>query len=89
MAALFLDEREPEQLEITFGGETFLIPLAFDIPYEQMRNLDESMDSAIEFFRQYIPQDVVERLTPRHYKAIFEAWSEASKANGGMPVGES
>lgn len=91
MAEFTLKKREADWLKLNIGDESFNIPLATSMTYEEAASM-ETMDGAISFFRNYIREDVANALSLMDYKDIIDAWREAGEkvmSSGGITPGES
>lgn len=77
-----------EVLKVNIGEKTFSLPLGADIPYKQLRNL-KTESGVYEFLNEYFPEEIMDILTTKDIRQIFEAWSEATKKQTGATPGES
>lgn len=84
-----------EVLKVTIEDKTYSIPLATSLPYKQVKKLiklakneneEEQLDSFIEFFKQYIDEEVIDNLPMTSLTALAKAWTGAS---GEEEMGES
>lgn len=84
-----------EVLKVTIEDKTYSIPLATSLPYKQVKKLiklakneneEEQLDSFIEFFKQYIDEEVIDNLPMTALTALAKAWTGAS---GEEEMGES
>ena len=87
-----------EVIKVTIGEQTYTLPLANALPYSKVKKLikisksedtEEQIDIFIAFFKEYIPEEVVETLTMKNLTAIAEVWGDTSEENGGSTLGES
>ena len=63
MAEVIIKKREEtEVLKATIGEQTYSIPLASSIPYVKLKAM-RTDDAVIEFFKNYIPEEVFDTLT--------------------------
>ena len=89
MAEVIIKKREEtDVLRATIGDRTFSIPLASSLPYVQLKEMRNS-DKVIEFFSNYIPEDVFNTLTTAELMQIVGAWNDATLETQGATVGES
>ena len=91
MAEYTLKNREEDTLKLNIGDDSFQIPLATSMTFEEARSMD-SMDGAIAFFRKYIRADVADALSLMNFRDIITAWKDASELaaqDGGKTPGES
>ena len=87
-----------EVLKVTIGEKTYTIPLASALPYKKVKHLlkisnakdtDEQIGVFLEFFKQYIPEDVLDELPMASLTALAKAWGDTSDASGDSSLGES
>ena len=80
--AVAIETCEPRLFEFTIGGGETVhsIPLAAYLPYGFMRRLLEEKDGERFEFCPELNDD--ESLSLGTVQAIFDAWNEASKADG-------
>jgi len=95
---LNLNTLPEEVLKVTIGSETYTLPLANALPYNKVKDLikitkskeaEEQIEVFINFFKQYIPEDVVDNLPMKSLNALALAWGDTSEAAGGSNMGES
>ena len=87
-----------EVLEVTIGEQTYTLPLANALPYSKVKKLikisksddtEEQIDTFIAFFKEYIPEEVIDNLPMTKLTALAKAWGDTSEDNGGSTLGES
>lgn len=87
-----------EVLVVNIGDKKYNIPLATSLSYKKAKTLiklakkgeDEAMDAFIEFFAQYIPQDVLDELPMSALEKLAKAWSgKSNEDEDGESLGES
>ena len=87
-----------EVLKVTIGEETYTLPLANALPYSKVKKLikisktgdtEEQIDTFIAFFKEYIPENVVDNLPMSSLTALAKAWGDTSEDEGGSTLGES
>lgn len=87
-----------EVLVVTIGDKKYNVPLATSLPYKKAKALiklakkgeDEAMDAFIDFFAQYIPQDVLDELPMSALSQLAKAWSgKSNEDEDGESLGES
>lgn len=87
-----------EVLKVTIGNEVYTLPLANALPYSKVRKLikitksndtEEQIDTFIAFFKEYIPESIVDELPMASLTALAKAWGDTSEDNGGSTLGES
>lgn len=85
-------------LVVTIGDKTYKLPLATSLPYKKVKALIklskkedefEQLDAFIDFFKEYIPEDVIEDLPVSALNQLASAWSGASEKESGQELGES
>jgi len=95
---LNLNSLPVEVLKVTIGEQTYTLPLANALPYTKVKKLlkalkgddtEEQIDNFIAFFKEYIPEEVIESLPMASLTALAEAWGDTSEENGGNTLGES
>jgi len=89
MAEVIIKKKEQiEVLKATIGDETYSIPLASCVPYVILKNM-RTDEKVIEFFKEYIPEDVVDGLLTDEIMQLVKAWKNATQEATGASVGES
>lgn len=81
-------KREIQVLKVNIGDQSFSIPLAGTLTPRKIASLDTE-ERTINWFRQYIPDEVAETLTINDWNDLIAAWAQASNENSGMTPGES
>ena len=88
-------EQPREVLKVNAYGKTFSIPLAGSIPLavllpiKKAKDNNEKLDFFVDFLKDYIPEDVYNKLTASEFNQILIAWGETSKLETGVTPGES
>lgn len=89
MAEVIIKKKEQiEVLKATIGDETYSIPLASSVPYLVLKNM-RTEEKVIEFFKEYIPEDVFNGLLAGEIMQLVKAWNDATQEATGASVGES
>ena len=89
MAEVTIKKKEQiEVLKATIGDKTYSIPLAPSVPYLVLKNM-RTDEKVIEFFKEYIPEDVFNGLLTDEIMQLVKAWNDATKEATGASVGES
>lgn len=88
MAEVILKKKQIEVLKATIGDETYSIPLASSIPYMTLKKM-RTDEKVIEFFKEYIPEDVFNGLLTDEIMQLVKAWNDATQEAAGASVGES
>ena len=95
---LNLNNIPEEVLKVTIGDTVYTLPLSNALPYGKVKKLlsiakvgdtEEQINIFIEFFKEYIPEDVVDSLSMGALTALAKAWGETSETEGGSNLGES
>ena len=81
-------KKETEVLKATIGDKTYSIPLASSLPYVKLKAMREK-DKVIEFFKEYIPEEVFNDLLTDELMQLVKAWNDATLEATGASVGES
>lgn len=79
--------KEINTLKVNIGGKTYNVPLAGSLTITEMRKFQQEEDG-FTFFEKYIPKKVIESLTMDDFRALSEAWKEASAGDNKPTVGE-
>ena len=95
---LNLNNLPNEVLKVTIGEKTYTLPLANALPYSKVKKLikisktgdtEEQIDMFIAFFKEYIPEEVINNLPMASLTALAKAWGDTSEEDGGSDLGES
>ena len=81
-------KKETEVLKATIGDKTYSIPLASSLPYVKLKAMREN-DKIIEFFKEYISEEVFNDLLTDELMQLVKAWNDATQEATGASVGES
>lgn len=81
-------KREIPVLKVNIGDKAYAIPLAGALTPKKILALNTE-EKTINWFRQYIPDEVADTLTINDWNELITAWGEASNENSGMTPGES
>ena len=81
-------KKETEVLKATIGDKTYSIPLASSLPYVKLKAMRDN-DKVIEFFKEYIPEEVFNSLLTDELMQVVKAWKDATLEATGASVGES
>ena len=89
MAEVIIKRKEQiDVLKATIGDKTYSIPLASSLPYVKLKTM-RTDDKVIEFFKEYIPEEVFNSLVTDEVMQLVKAWNDATEAEQGASVGES
>lgn len=75
-----------EVIKVKIEGKEYSIPLATSLKVKEVKALikltkkdqDEQLDGFIEFFKKYIPEQVIEDLPMSALNQLINAWSAAN-----------
>ena len=75
-----------EVIKVKIEGKEYSIPLASSLKVKEVKTLikltkkdqDEQLDGFVEFFKNYIPEDVLENLPMTALNQLIDAWSSAN-----------
>ena len=90
--------QKTEVLVVNIEDKAYKIPLATSLPYKKVKALIklakkedqfDQLDAFIEFFKEYIPEEVIENLPVSALNQLASAWSGASEKESGQELGES
>lgn len=81
-------KKQTEVLKATIGDKTYSIPLASSIPYVQLKAM-KTDEQVIQFFKEYIPDEVFDELLTDELVQIVKAWRDATVESQGASAGES
>lgn len=95
---LNLNNLPSEVLKVTIGDTVYTLPLANALPYSKVKKLlkitkssdtEEQIDLFIAFFKEYIPEEVINDLPMASLTALANAWGDTSAIESGSNLGES
>ena len=89
-----------EVLKVTIGETVYTLPLANALPYFKVKKLikisksddtEEQIDTFIAFFKEYIPEDVLNKLPMKALYSLATTWGEEEEEedNSNNSLGES
>jgi hypothetical protein len=83
------------------SDEPVLVPLLTELPRARYRELvrafaavadganDTAADDLVDgFFKEYLPEGVVDAMNQREFLAMVKAWTDASQEDAGATLGE-
>lgn len=78
-------------------GKTFQIPLARKCKIKKLRKLmkvnklpeDEQFDVMVDFFSEYLGEDVIDDMELQEIQDLYELWGKANDEVEGLSTGES
>ena len=91
MAEFRLGQRPNKTLAVVCGEDVYHIPLQGSLPVDVAAHMDTQFDTVektLEFFRRYLPEDIMEGLSLDDYNALVNTWVEESQKASKMTVGE-
>jgi len=84
---LNLNDKAVEVLEVNIGEATYKIPLGSNMTMNQVDSIQQ-IKSINDFLKDYIPEEVLEKLTIVQLTEIIKAWNDATRESVGMTLGE-
>lgn len=97
---LNLNGRPKEVLQVTIGEDVYTIPLANTLPFKKAKALlklakkgeqdyEQMLDVFFDFFKEYIPEEVLENLSMDEIGTLASAWGGTSTEESDKTLGES
>lgn len=80
-------KKEVKTLKVNIGKSSYSIPLAGSLTIAEMKKFRDDEDG-FSFFGKYVPMEVLEGLTMDEFKALSDAWKNASSTESNVPLGE-
>ena len=92
-----LSEKSKYYLTIEINKKTYQIPLAKSLKLKTIRKIaqlekvpeNEQIEVIIDFFGDYIGQEVIDDMTVDDLMELFTLWNRANTEADGMKLGES
>lgn len=92
-----LAKKDKTYLTIEYDGKTYNIPLATTLKLKEVRKFlklgkkseEEQLDFLIEFFGEYLGEEVIDEMTIPEIQDLFTLWGKANEEAGGPTLGES
>ena len=92
-----LTKRDKSYLTIEIDGKTYNIPLATTLKLKEVRKLikidkkseEEQLNFLIDFFGNYLGEDVIDEMTIPDVQELFTLWGKANEEAGAPSLGES
>lgn len=88
-------------VHVNGADEAILVPLLTELPRSRYRELtrafgavsdgtsDADADDLVDgFFKEYLPEQVVDEMNTREYLAMVRTWTKASQDDAGASLGE-
>ena len=91
-----LNDKTKKFLTVPINGTEYQIPLASSLKVKWIKKLSKAfrggqldmLDYMIEFFEQYIPEDVVDELDQDDLMELFNLWKKANEEGERITLGE-
>lgn len=92
-----LNNKKTGFLTVPIDGTEYQIPLASNLKVKWIKKLSKALkggeldmlDFMIEFFEQYIPEEVVDELEQDDLVELFTLWKKANEEGERITLGES
>ena len=83
MKEFTLKKKESDFFKLNIGEESYLIPLARSLTFEEINKMQDK-ENVVEFFRKYLGNDVFNALTVDQFEIVCREWQKANDmtANG-------
>ena len=83
MKEFTLKKKESDFFKLNIGEESYLIPLARSLTFEEINRMQDK-ENVVEFFRKYLGEDVFNALTVDQFEIVCREWQKANDmtANG-------
>ena len=83
MKEFTLKKKETDFFKLNIGEESYLIPLARSLTFEEINRMQDK-ENVVEFFRKYLGNDVFNALTVDQFEVVCREWQKANDmtANG-------
>ena len=79
---------EVKVLKVNIGKESYSVPLSGSLSIREMRAMVDGSEDGLDFFKRYIPEEVLESLTMDEFKVLNNAWKDASAQQTDATMGE-
>lgn len=83
-----LGDKPNEVLVVSIKGKDYEIPLLGALPMKKARTLKDE-DKVMDFFAEFIPQDILDQLSINDFKMLADSWASESQLASGATPGES
>ena len=83
MKEFTLKPKETDYFKLNIGDESYLIPLARSMTFEELNNM-KSRKNIVEFFEKHLGKEVFNALTVDQFEIVCREWQKANdmKADG-------
>lgn len=87
MAKITVENKVVEVLEVEIGEKTYNIPLGSSLTYKKLNSL-KTTENFMQFFMEYIPEDIFDTLSIANISAIIKEWNKATEQASGISLGK-
>lgn len=77
MKEFTLKKKESDFFKLNIGDESYLIPLARSLTFEEINRM-QNKENVVEFFRKYLGDDVFNALTVDQFEIVCREWQKAN-----------
>ena len=77
MKEFTLKKKESDFFKLNIGEESYLIPLARSLTFEEINRMQDK-ENVVEFFRKYLGNDVFNALTVDQFEVVCREWQKAN-----------
>lgn len=77
MKEFTLKKKESDFFKLNIGEESYLIPLARSLTFEEINRMQDK-ENVVEFFRKYLGNDVFNALTVDQFEIVCREWQKAN-----------
>ena len=77
MKEFTLKKKETDFFKLNIGEESYLIPLARSLTFEEINKMQDK-ENVVEFFRKHLGEDVFNALTVDQFEIVCREWQKAN-----------
>lgn len=77
MKEFTLKKKESDFFKLNIGDESYLIPLARSLTFEEINRMQEK-ENVVEFFKKYLGAEVFNALTVDQFEIVCREWQKAN-----------
>lgn len=77
MKEFTLKKKETDFFKLNIGEESYLIPLARSLTFEEVDRM-RKRENVVEFFRKHLGEDVFNALTVDQFEIVCREWQKAN-----------
>ena len=77
MKEFTLKKKETDFFKLNIGEESYLIPLARSLTFEEINKMQDK-ENVVEFFRKHLGADVFNALTVDQFEIVCREWHKAN-----------